>query len=191
MDLKKEDRRVKYTKMVIKNSFVKLLKEKSISKISVKEICDDADVNRATFYSHYIDQYDLLLKIENEIIDDINQRISNYNLNDKLYESADMIQKILEYIEINSELFDLLLNTNGDIGFQQELIKIIGKQHFSFILHETSQNNEVGEYIFYFLASGSVGVIQKWLKDGLKIPAKELAQIILNMSTKGRSSYNE
>ena len=54
---KKDDRRVKYSKMVIKDSFIQLLKEKPITKITIKEICALADINRATFYAHYTDTY--------------------------------------------------------------------------------------------------------------------------------------
>ena len=56
----KVDRRVKYTKMVLEDSFIKLLEKKDISQISITEICDNADINRATFYAHYSDQNDLL-----------------------------------------------------------------------------------------------------------------------------------
>ena len=60
------DRRVKYTKKVIKDTFLSLLEDKDISNISVKELCDIADVNRGTFYRYYEDIYDLLKKIEEE-----------------------------------------------------------------------------------------------------------------------------
>ena len=52
------DRRVKYTKKVIKDTFLSLLEKKDISSISVKELCDIADVNRGTFYRYYEDIYD-------------------------------------------------------------------------------------------------------------------------------------
>ena len=48
---KKTDRRVKYTKQAIRDSFLKLLSEKPIEKISVTEICREAEINRGTFYS--------------------------------------------------------------------------------------------------------------------------------------------
>jgi AcrR family transcriptional regulator len=60
------DRRVKYTKMVLKDSLIKLMQEKPISRITIKAICEDADVNRATYYSHYKDQFDQLNQIEAE-----------------------------------------------------------------------------------------------------------------------------
>ena len=65
----KDDRRVRYTKMVLKDSFISLLEKKDISQITVKEICENADINRATFYSHYTDVYDLLKKIESELLE--------------------------------------------------------------------------------------------------------------------------
>lgn len=189
MQVKKTDRRVKYTKMVIKNSFVKLLNQKPITKISVKEICDDADINRATFYAHYMDQYDLLRQIENEVINDINQYLKDYDFKDINLVPVEMIERIIEYIEENADLFDLLLNSNGDMKFQQEIIKIIGDQHFIPIIGTDSFNKKNAEYIFHFLASGAVGVIQKWLKDDIKKPAKEIADLILKIAVNGRKSF--
>lgn len=46
------DRRKKYTRMVLKESLMELLKNKPISNITIKEICEEADINRSTFYSH-------------------------------------------------------------------------------------------------------------------------------------------
>ena len=52
------DRRIKYTKKIIKDCFFELLSEKDINKITVSELCNKADINRATFYRYYIDIYD-------------------------------------------------------------------------------------------------------------------------------------
>ncbi len=189
METKNADRRVKYTKMVIKDSLVKFLKEKPISKITVKEICEDADINRATFYAHYTDQYDLLQRIENEIIDDINLYLNEYNFEETNLIDIKIIERILEYIAENAELFDLLLNLNGDIKFQQEFINIIGQQHFLPILGSNAVSKEDAEYLFHFLASGAVGVIQMWLKSGMKKSARDIAELILKTSNNGRTSF--
>jgi AcrR family transcriptional regulator len=74
----KMDRRKKYTRMVLKDSLMELLREKHISGITVKEICELADINRSTFYSHYSDHYDLLNKIEEEIIEDMQEKLNMY-----------------------------------------------------------------------------------------------------------------
>lgn len=58
------DRRVIYTKKVIKEALLNLLKENPLEKITVKETCAHADINRATFYRYYIDAYNLFETIE-------------------------------------------------------------------------------------------------------------------------------
>ena len=62
----KTDARVRYTRKVIQDAFLNILKEKPVSKITVKEVCDMTEINRGTFYKHYQDCYDLLDKIEEE-----------------------------------------------------------------------------------------------------------------------------
>ena len=65
MPEKKQDARVRYTKMMIRNSLLELLRTKPIAKITVTEICEMAGINRATFYAHYSGPSDLLHALEN------------------------------------------------------------------------------------------------------------------------------
>ena len=67
--MEKMDARKRYTQMVLKQSFLKLLKEKPVNRITVKEVCALAQLNRATFYAHYSDCFALMESIENELID--------------------------------------------------------------------------------------------------------------------------
>ena len=58
--MKLEDRRVRRTKQLIKQSLIELMHEKPFKDITVKDITERADLNRGTFYLHYVDIYDLL-----------------------------------------------------------------------------------------------------------------------------------
>ena len=111
VDMKRsiDDRRVKYTKMVLKESFIELLEKKDISQITIKEICEDADINRATFYAHYNDQYDLMSKIENEMLDNIKAHLGEFNQKDENLNVVMLTEKIFEYLKGNSRLCKLLL----------------------------------------------------------------------------------
>ncbi len=51
----KTDARVRYTLMKLKESFLVLLEKKPINKITVKEVCELSELNRATFYTHFTD----------------------------------------------------------------------------------------------------------------------------------------
>ena len=66
--MERTDARKRYTQMVLKQAFLTLLKEKPVNKITVKELCALAQLNRATFYAHYSDCFALKESIENELI---------------------------------------------------------------------------------------------------------------------------
>ena len=64
------DRRTRYTRQTIKDSFLTLLEEKPFSKITVTEICRISEINRGTFYLHYYDIDDVLDDLLNDVITD-------------------------------------------------------------------------------------------------------------------------
>ncbi|MCR5345484.1 MAG: TetR/AcrR family transcriptional regulator C-terminal domain-containing protein [Lachnospiraceae bacterium] len=68
--MRKSDARVRYTEKVVKNAFLEILAKKPINKITVTEVCERAQINRSTFYTHYSDCFEVLEVIEQEIIND-------------------------------------------------------------------------------------------------------------------------
>ena len=58
------DNRVRYTKKVLQETLMKILQKKHIDKVTVKELCEEASVNRGTFYLHYSTPNDVLMEIE-------------------------------------------------------------------------------------------------------------------------------
>lgn len=63
--MKKEDRRVKKTEKALAEALSKLLVDKKIQNITIRELTETADLHRSTFYTHYTDIYDLYEKLEN------------------------------------------------------------------------------------------------------------------------------
>ena len=59
------------TEKRIEASLLQLMKEQTFETISIRQLIDLAEVNRSTFYRHYLDKYDLLEKIENRLLDDL------------------------------------------------------------------------------------------------------------------------
>lgn len=179
----KIDRKTKYTRMVLQDSLIELMKEKPISKITIKELCENADINRTTFYAHYTNQYDLLRKIEDETIswakDAFNSLICKTA--DK-NETIKGIEKICDYFVENSKHLQVLMSEQGDIDFQKQLFTLI----YQLCGVNPSDNPDIDadtkELYFIFIVNGSIGLIQHWLKNGLKQSPKEIAEIIFNMT---------
>lgn len=176
MNENKLDRRVKYTKTMLKNALVQLMKQQHISTISVKALCELADINRSTFYAHYNDQYDLLHQMKEEVMDNVRRHLKKV-----LPESFDdkapvfVLTRIFEYAKENSELFQVLLGENSDYLFQKDIIEL------SQIV--SSRNNKTldartKDYIKEFRTAGCISISQKWLKDGTIESPDEMSNLI-------------
>ncbi|WP_456276303.1 TetR/AcrR family transcriptional regulator [Bacillus sp. AK128] len=182
----KIDRRKKYTQMVLKDSLIQLLKDKPISSITIKEICEVADINRSTFYSHYSNQYDLLYSIEDELIEDMVTTLTQYNFS-KEEDSLKMTEKVLEYIAVKSDLCQILLSENSDTHFEKKGMMIMKEHIYKNWITNIHADEDTFDYISLFIVSGSIYVIKKWLENGLNKSPKEMAGIINDISNKGLS----
>jgi AcrR family transcriptional regulator len=178
----KDDRRVKYTKMVLKESFIKLLENKDISQITIKEICEDADINRATFYSHYNDQYDLLRKIENELLDNINTYLAEFGQDNIGMNAVLPAEKIFEYLKENARLCKLLLSERGDFSFQKQIMRLVYEKIITELTHNNNITKEDAEYVYSFTITGCVGIVQKWLDDDMKKSPRFMAEMVVRLT---------
>jgi len=178
----KEDRRVKYTKMVLKESFLNLLEKKDISRITVKEICEDADINRATFYTHYTDVYDLQKKIEDEFLDNVEVYLSQLDKKGKNVNDLILAEKIFDYIKDNAKLCKLLLSERGDISFQKKIMTIVYDKIISELTDNNKLSKEDAEYIYSFTITGCVGIVQKWLNDNMKKSSRFMAETVIKLT---------
>nr|WP_246943618.1 TetR/AcrR family transcriptional regulator [Bacillus pinisoli] len=180
------DRRKKYTQMVLKDSLIQLLKDKPISSITIKEICERADINRSTFYSHYANQYDLLGSIEDEFLEDMLATLSQFNFS-KEEEVLQMTEKVLDYIASKRDLCQTLLSENSDIHFQQKGMKVMKELIYKNWMTISPVDQETFEYLSIFVVSGCIHVIKSWLENGLDKSSREMAEIINNLTNKGIS----
>jgi AcrR family transcriptional regulator len=180
----KLDRRKKYTRMVLKDSMIKLLKDKQISEITVKEICELADVNRSTFYAHYLDLYDLLSKMEEEVLDDMKAYLYHFKKNE---ESIQMTEKILEYIVANKEITQILLHENADPNFQKRVVKIAQKYLMDSWALADKLDEGFSHYLSIFTIGGCLQMIKEWLEDDLGQSPKEMAYLISKFANNGLS----
>ena len=178
----KESRKTRYTKTVLKDSLIELMKEKPISKITIKELCENADVNRTTFYAHYEDQYQLLKSIEDETFSRAREAIAGFTGKTDKSDTIRYLEQIFEYVVENGSHIQVLMSERGGIDFQRNLLSIIYEQCDIQFISGISKDPEKSELYFVFLVNGSVGLIQHWLKTGLKETPHEMSEIIYSMT---------
>ncbi len=96
------DYRIEKTKRSIYNAFIELRARKPLEKLTVKELCEKAQINKSTFYVYYHDVYDLSDKIENEIISEVVKNLDNTE--DILTDPADFSRKLFLSYSAQSSL---------------------------------------------------------------------------------------
>lgn len=182
---KKLDRRVQYSRMVLRQSLLELLKRQPISKISVTDICALANVNRGTFYSHYSDQYDLLNQIQQELYDEIRSAIERTL---EMKSTLDLLYEIFHTIEKNGDLCKVLFSDHGDKEF---LWKVLTVAHDKTIAQWKASIAPMAinpvhlEWLYTFIVNGSIGIIQAWVLGGFKEDSSEIVQFIFKVSRLG------
>lgn len=182
MEIKKQDKRVRYTKLFLKEALITLMQDKPVSQIKVTEICQAAEINRATFYSYYTDPMDLLATVEQEVIDNINMYLQSFDYQENPSDMLVMLTKILEYIEQNEKLCLILLGGNGNPDFQRRITMIIREGFVKDYQTKKAMDPSVAEYVYTYIASGSFSLILKWLEEERRIPLPQMAEMVVRLS---------
>ncbi len=177
MQEKADGRRVKMTKMLLKQSLIELMKDKSIHTISIKEICEGADINRSTFYRHYNTPYELYDDIIDEIANDIAEVFDTSRQAD--FSKKKNLTDVLLYIENNRETFLIILSDNSNIRLGEAYNRITGR----FINRDSV--SEFGTYIMQFVAAGMTSLLWTWLNKEKRRPASEVASLIYTLMMHG------
>ncbi|MDU1453787.1 MAG: TetR/AcrR family transcriptional regulator [Paeniclostridium sordellii] len=170
------------TNLKIRSAFSDLLNEKGINNLTVSDITRKANINRGTFYLHYIDKYDLLEQLENEVLESTKAIFFKYNKeNDNDLISFQSVLESLEYVKSNFNLVKGLIE-GGDIKFVDKFKDIIRhtlqiKIEKSDILHY-KKHNLPKKYADEILLCSIVSVIQLWIKDNALESPREVAEII-------------
>ena len=175
----KNNKRTQITKLLLKNALLEILKTEPISSISIKEICAAADLNRSTFYLHYIDQYELLSDIQQEFLDstlDCLQDVDNSTT------TIGYIQEFLKYIKKEREVFTILLCNQSDIDFEKKFI--MNSMNLVKIRVVSPYEGEAEQYVISFLVQGSLSILQQWALNGCNTPVDEMAKLIYELCNK-------
>jgi AcrR family transcriptional regulator len=175
----KEDRRVRKTKKALRDGLAELLMEKNIQNITVRELTDKVDINRSTFYANYKDIYDLYYKMENVVIQEINDTlVTDYTFNPKIF-----FGELLRYISDNKQICRLFFGANVNNSFLNQLSEIFKNLCIDCWCKEykiVSASEEM-EYYAQFYLSGCLGVIGKWVASNFESSVEDLATMLANI----------
>lgn len=172
------DRRSKYSLQVIRSALFELLEEKSLEKITVTDICNQADINRGTFYKYYKDVPDLFSKIESSIIDEACQIIEKDCINS--FSIKKVISNILSVINDNKDFNYLLVKNPTELHCLREIVQRFYPQFIEVMLKNIPQLTEKNINIcFEFILGGTINLIIQWSSKNIDISQKEMEDVLI------------
>ena len=176
MEEKKTDRRTLKTRKAICDALMGFLTEKELSKVTVQEISDKADINRATFYKHYLDVYDLYDKLEQDILIEWGMLVL------KLQElrTEDFFKKLVDYVDKNRLMFKMVFSEKSPGELRAKFQKILEG------LLQKIEAEKIGttikdiklSYQTSYRAQGCIAVLSRWIFEGNDQPTEFIIKVL-------------
>ena len=175
-----ESRRVLMTKKLIKESFLEMLEHESIHKISIRALCELADINRSTFYKYYDSPYDLLREMEDDLLQQVND---SFTKTPQSPFPENHLENNLTYMKEHLRLCKVLLKSNADADFQQQLLGLPAMLEWLKPLMKGYTETEFS-YLKTLILYGGYHIFVQWIENDCKETPQELSQIILSLMKK-------
>lgn len=160
--------------MVIRDALVELLETKHLDEITVKELCEKADINRATFYRNYLDIYDLFEKLEEELtrkaFGDTGMEEGRYRLLDLIYE--------------NQVFYREFFRAGLTSSYVQKELEEMSEQTKEILKKRGTYDPKTFAVSYRYNCCGAVGVIKDWVMRGCPEKPEDLGEILYGIVDK-------
>lgn len=188
---KRVDRRVLKTKKAIYMAFIKLLSQKSVNEITVKEIADEADINRKTFYNYYSGVYSVVEELENNMISTFMENLETLNLEQDIgnpYIAFTKLAKIVftkltEIIESDTELYYHLFRSDRNTNLFIKIENVLIDNYKDFFQPQNTEIKPAIDIICEYCISGTVGVFRHWFNSDRKASLEDLITTINHLAS--------
>jgi AcrR family transcriptional regulator len=195
MITQKNDPRVIRTRQLIQNAFRSLNLEKDFKKITVRDITERATVNRATFYAHFTDKYELL---DSTISDSFRENLLRKLNCDDVFNRATISDLLIFMCGFHNDLSKLCQSRHQSLAsvIESNIIEELRIVIFQLLLNGNQparppkqDDKELFKTISIMLSWSIYGAAFAWNKDGQLIPAEQLVSKTLPLITNGIERY--
>ena len=184
------DRRKRKTRIAIQKACIELIQEKDFDTITISDIAERADINRATFYLHFVDKHDMLDQFEQEIMDEISANFTtdfavSMSIEEIIQSRYEPLVKVFSIIQDKSDIIDLLFQTKGVRSIHNRFHTIALKMFDNkFAQQHTNTPFQTPELFISVIVSTMIGIAHYWINsEDPKTPeslAIDLITIIIN-----------
>ena len=186
---KKVDRRVRKTKSQLRAGLARLMQEKGIGEITVKELVNEVDINRSTFYLHYSDIPALLREIEDDMMEEMERAVREHPIKED--STSRFIEDIFRVLNENREISRALIGPHGDLGFVRRIEKLLEENSSEFLAQLFPERVQDMKYFYSYCLNGCLGFVKTWLEDGEAKPPEYAADLSFRMVVSSMKAFYE
>ena len=173
-----EDLRIRTTKNMIHQALIRLLKSKPLEKITVVELCKQAQVNRSTFYKYYGSQYDVLEDIVQNLFHQLGEfSVKSQSGPQKMIFSKEMLAFLLEHKQLCQTLLDCVPSPY----FQNKLLNILQYDDSFSKKFSDKYSEEQKRILFAYYQHGCFGIMSHWLHSETPMSVDQLFDVMYKL----------
>ncbi len=191
---RKTDRRSRKTRAALVQALMTLLREKPLKNITITELTERADVNRATFYIHFQDVYDMFAYVREEFCS-ICSDLVDAHAKEVVQDNYDnLLKDLFEYFAANEDVFSVLTEGQASNLLFDEITTIMHTRFIELVAPLSTieekdarvrtiieQNRVLSEqlcaYEFAYMVGGIVNVLKSWFERGRKEPIELMVNV--------------
>ncbi len=172
------NQRVAVTKRMVREGLMRLLEKKPLEKINITELCQEAGINRTTFYRYYELPRDVLTEMQTKFFEDTLKHFQNpLTVSD--------IERLFVCLSEHAALVKLFFQYNSDADWTNIFTQIYNSYPERKMLKAFQNLDEnSAELLSTYLAGGAYFLARKWIMDDMPMSPKEVAAVVLRVLDK-------
>lgn len=175
--MKKKTEQTEMTRRNFQDAFWLLYEKNSIDKITVKDICSLAGYNRSTFYQYYVDVYDVLHKLEKQLLDEVDEFVVYLVEQANNLDASQAFQVILGTFARLNKYTIVLLGPHGDTEFTHKIVENIKPIWIKYFFRAKQYTAAEVDLLMEYYISGLLSMYQKWFCDNNGISIERIIQL--------------
>ena len=180
--MNKQESRYTGTASLMDEALLLLLEQKDFDRITVKELCQKAGVNRTTFYLHYESMNDLLEETVDRINDRFKESLSVIPPGDdptkEILTKEKYLKPYLGFIKENMRAYRVI-HLKDHLFKSQKTFESFYETVFSPALSHFGVKEQEKKYVFAFYTQGTVAIIGKWLDGNCRDDIDMIVDLIM------------
>jgi AcrR family transcriptional regulator len=181
------DPRVVRTRQMLREAFMALIAERGFEAATIQDITERATLNRATFYLHYRDKYELLTDLFETLIGDITPMPPEDASLQSPYDVVPGVARVFEHFAEHADFYRSLLGSQGVLAFTTRIRDYIEEVGRKWLDAPTSSTESMvhREIAINYLASAYLGVLTWWLEHDMPYTSEEMAMQLMHLTAAG------